>query len=129
MGLFYGILTTVIKMEIKGIIFDMDGTITDSEVYARGLAMSVFAEKGYPVSEQFYSRLIGINRVSGIKVLSEKTKDDKISADLLNLFTVRMSEAYRNNQIGLKKGAVEIIEFLRFYNIPTAWQLVLIWQK
>lgn len=120
MGLFYGILTTVIKMEIKGIIFDMDGTITDSEVYARGLAMSVFAEKGYPVSEQFYSRLIGINRVSGIKVLSEKTKDDKISADLLNLFTVRMSEAYRNNQIGLKKGAVEIIEFLRFYNIPTA---------
>lgn len=107
-------------MEIKGIIFDMDGTITDSEAYARGLALSVFAEKGYTINEQFYSKLIGINRASGIKILSEKTKDDNISADLLDSFYARMSEAYSNNKISLKKGAVEIVEFLRFHNIPTA---------
>ncbi|MGI6608659.1 MAG: HAD family hydrolase [Erysipelotrichaceae bacterium] len=106
-------------MKIKGVIFDMDGTITDSERHARKLALEVFANEGYQVSEEFHNRFIGANRASAIKILSEKTKDDKISASILNLFSDRLSESISNNKIELKKGALEIINFLDSHNIPT----------
>ncbi len=107
-------------MKIKGVIFDMDGTLTDSERYARDLTLSLFAEKGYPISEQFYNRLIGTNRDSGIRILYEKTKDDEISDYLFKLYAIRMNEAFNKSEINLKKGAVEIIDFLHLHNIPAA---------
>ena len=106
-------------MEIKGVIFDMDGTLTDSECYARDLTLSIFTEKGYPINEQFYNGLIGTNRDTAIKILYEKTKDDKVSAELLDIFAAKMIEAFHNKKIGFKKGAVEIIDYLRFHDIPT----------
>ncbi len=107
-------------MKIKGVIFDMDGTLTDSERFARSLTLKLFAEKGYPIDEQFYNRLIGVNRVSGIEILSEKTKDDKISDALFNFYSVKMAEAFANGEIDLKDGAVEIIDFLHCHKIPIA---------
>lgn len=105
-------------MEIKGVIFDMDGTITDSERYAKELALNIFKEKGYPVDQQFYDRLIGVNRVSGIKILSEVTKDDEISKYLLESFSIDFTKAYQNKRIGLKDGFIEILDFLKQHNIP-----------
>ncbi len=105
-------------MEIKGVIFDMDGTITDSERYAKELALNIFKEKGYPVDQQFYDRLIGVNRTSGIKILSEVTKDDEISKYLLESFSIDFTKAYQNKRIGLKDGFIEILDFLKQHNIP-----------
>lgn len=105
-------------MEIKGVIFDMDGTITDSERYAKELALNIFKEKGYPIDSQFYDRLIGVNRVSGIKILSEVTKDDEISKYLLESFSIDFTKAYQNKRIGLKDGFIEILDFLKQHNIP-----------
>ncbi|HPW53298.1 MAG TPA: HAD family phosphatase [Erysipelotrichaceae bacterium] len=107
-------------MKIEGVIFDMDGTITDSEIYSRKLFLSAMAERGFPTDEHFYSLIIGANRVSGIKKISEITKDDNISIEILDSLIVLMDEAFRNNRIRLKKGVAEIISFLRFHNIPMA---------
>ena len=55
-------------MEIKAVIFDMDGTISDSENIAKDVLTSLMQKQGYPFYFEQFINVIGINKNQSIKL-------------------------------------------------------------
>ncbi len=57
---------------IEAVLFDMDGVLVDSEAYIRQAAMSMFAEKGYRVSETDFMPFTGMGENRYLGGVAEK---------------------------------------------------------
>ena len=57
---------------IKAVLFDMDGVLVDSEAYIRQAAISMFAEKGYQVSETDFMPFTGMGENRYLGGVAEK---------------------------------------------------------
>ena len=57
---------------IEAVLFDMDGVLVDSEAYIRQAAISMFAEKGYQVSETDFMPITGMGENRYLGGVAEK---------------------------------------------------------
>ena len=99
-------------MEIKAVIFDMDGTISDSENIAKDVLTSLMQKQGYPFYFEQFINVIGINKNQSIKYLSTFTHDDMISDQILTSSGKIMNEYLKQGKIPLKKGAMDLTPLL-----------------
>lgn len=109
-----------VTMKYKAVIFDMDGLLLDSERLALRLFEQACSAQGYKPDINIYKRCIGSNNAA--------TKDILINSYGKNFpyETINQQWEYlyeletQNSTIPLKKGAKELLQWLRYKQIPTA---------
>ena len=89
------------------VLFDLDGTLIDTESLALGAGMQAFAALGMPVSTDFMHGLVGLDEPSGAAIIAAHFPD--LDQTALNLhwrgsFRTAMAEGLR-----MKQGARDLL--------------------
>lgn len=105
---------------IKLVIFDVDGTLVDSEVVFVKAAIKNMEVNGYNIPMSAIMGIIGQNRVTGQKLI-ESTQDDFFDYDkyIKNYEKIR-SEILEKEPLKLKKGALNILNYCKEHGIRMA---------
>ena len=105
---------------IKLVIFDVDGTLVDSEsVYVKA-ALKNIEVNHYNIPMSAIMGIIGQNRVAGRKLI-ESTQDDSFNYDkYIKDFEKIRNQILENEPYKLKKGALNILNYCKKHNIKTA---------
>ena len=107
------------KRIIKGVIFDMDGVITDSEIYARKAFQEVCGEMGIEYDDSFYSKLFGINYDYAHKLFLKKYgPDDQFVTAMQDGYLNRLMDWIAEGKVPFKKGAIELLTYLNEHDFP-----------
>ena len=105
---------------IKLVIFDVDGTLVDSEsVYVKA-ALKNLEVNHYNIPMSAIMGIIGQNRVAGRKLI-ESTQDDSFNYDkYIKDFEKIRNQILENEPYKLKKGALNILNYCKKHNIKIA---------
>ncbi len=104
----------------KGIIFDMDGVIFDSERLYLECCMEAAAIFGIDDMENTCMSCIGLNTERTLARFSEVYGKDFPVNDFWKEATSRFAQKVQNNLLPVKKGARELLEYLKNNNVPIA---------
>ncbi len=108
-------------MKFKGIIFDMDGVIFDSEkIYLKNW-QDVFESYGYSLKKETYVKGMGIGKEK-MKELFREEFGQNILVDEMYIEKDKRLNKYLEN-MELKNGVIEILKFLKENN-PEAFVTV-----
>lgn len=106
-------------MEIKAVIFDMDGVITDSEYYAKKAMQERCRQMSLEFDEDFYNRLIGINYNYAYHLFQQKYgNDDVLIHSLFDGYLAILVNWLKEGRVPFKKGALELIDYLNEHHMP-----------
>lgn len=106
--------------EIKGVLFDMDGVIFDTEKAYLDTWIKVFKSYGYDLKRETYISVMGTGRENTIKTF-KNAFGDNIPIDEMYKDKDRMlKEIIDSGSVPVKPGAVDILTYLREKNIKTA---------
>lgn len=105
---------------IKLVIFDVDGTLVDSESIYVKAAIKNMEVNNYNIPMSAIMGIIGQNRVAGQKLI-ESTQDDSFDYDkyIKNYEKIR-SEILEKEPLKLKKGALNILNYCKEHGIRMA---------
>lgn len=105
---------------IKLAIFDVDGTLVDSEsVYYKAAKINI-ERNHYPLNMEIISKTFGGTKDYIEKLISSYLKEDYSYKDYLNNLTSIMNEIYTNEPVKVMKGTFEILDYLKENNIKIA---------
>ena len=105
---------------IKLVIFDVDGTLVDSETVYVKAALKNLEVNHYNIPMSAIMGIIGQNRVAGRKLI-ESTQDDSFNYDkYIKDFEKIRNQILENEPYKLKKGALNILNYCKKHNIKTA---------
>ena len=101
------------------VIFDMDGTLLDTEAVFKAIVYEVCTEMGFEMTDLVHGRMVGSSHEATAALLLEnfgahfpyEMFDDKCRASM----KIRMADA-----VPVKPGAVELVTALRELDIPLA---------
>ena len=105
---------------IKLVIFDVDGTLVDSEVVFVKAAIKNMEVNGYNIPMSAIMGIIGQNRVAGQKLI-ESTQDDSFDYDkYIKNYEKLRRENHEKEPLKLKKGALNILNYCKEHGIRMA---------
>ena len=105
---------------IKLVIFDVDGTLVDSEVVYVKAALKNLEVNHYNIPMSAIMGIIGQNRVASRKMI-ESTQDDSFNYDkYIKDFEKIRNQILENEPYKLKKGALNILNYCKKHNIKMA---------
>ena len=105
---------------IKLVIFDVDGTLVDSESIYVKAALKNLEVNHYNIPMSAIMGIIGQNRVAGRKLI-ESTQDDSFNYDkYIKDFEKIRNQILENEPYKLKKGALNILNYCKKHNIKMA---------
>lgn len=111
-------------MDIKyNVIFDMDGVIFDSEKACLETWREVANRYDIPNVEEIFVKCIGTNKVQTKAIVEDaygQRFGEGIADRMLAESSVLFHQRYDNGNLPVKKGVVEILEFLKENGIRTA---------
>ncbi len=96
---------------IKAVIFDMDGTLIDTESISIIAWERAAASRGLDIPTQLYYDFIGITRTACLEILSAQLNDAALADELFELHKEIEYELYPETLV-LKPGATELIHSL-----------------
>lgn len=105
---------------IKAVLFDMDGTLIDTEKHYRRFWPMAMAEFGYQMTDEQVLSMRSLGRPFAPARLKEWFGEDLDYYAIRARRTEIMEECLDKEGIQLKPGAVEILEELRRRGIPAA---------
>lgn len=104
----------------KAVLFDMDGTLIDTEKYYRIFWPKAMAEFGYHMTEEQVLSMRSLGRPFAPERLKKWFGEDLDYYAIRARRTEMMEECLDREGIQLKPGAMEILQFLKKKKIPTA---------
>ncbi len=106
---------------IKGFLFDMDGTVFDTERVYKESWHEVSKELGYDIPDQLLDMMRGSSRQSAIKIFNDFYGDDPHDyVEARQLREVVADRRLREGGVPLKPGARELTTYLRDKGISLA---------
>jgi len=98
-------------MNLKAVLFDMDGVIVNTEPLHKKSYFKTFDEIGIEVSEELYSSLTGRATLKICEILCEKYQLKESPRDLLSKKQKHFEEVFKNdNDLSLIDGVRELIQ-------------------
>lgn len=101
------------KREIKAIVFDLDGTLIDTERYYVGLGTEVSKEMGYDIPREVILSLRSLNRKFSKPMLQEMYGADFDFDYFHRTRKERFAKLLEEQGIEKKPGADEILDYLK----------------
>lgn len=105
---------------IRGVLFDMDGVLLDSEGVSRTLTKEYCESIGHPITDVFYRRLMGVTRETSERVLKTGLTPDFDFAAYSDFLWTSLQRMVRAGQVPLMEGAEECLAALKARNIRIA---------
>jgi HAD superfamily hydrolase (TIGR01509 family) len=104
---------------VGAVVFDMDGLLLDTEPLYRAAFLETALGFGFPVSDQFYSELIGISTRERRTMMRAELGPDFPDSAFFDEYA-RRKRASTAHGIPLKPGAVGLLRELRERRLPIA---------
>jgi len=103
---------------IKAVIFDMDGVILDSEQFWKKIGYELASKMNIKLDERFFVETIGRSAAEEKEFVRSYFDSDEQLEEFYKKANVEIEANYLYSRIPLKKGAYEIVEYLKENNIP-----------
>lgn len=101
-------------MTLKAVIFDLDGTLLDTEKYFRINWPKTFEHFGYTMTDQQYLSIRSLGRPFIYETLKNYSGDPNFNYEEVRSYRSKlMEESLQQNGIELKKGAVQLLSHLK----------------
>ena len=104
----------------KLFIFDMDGTLFDTEPISAQIWKEVAKEKGYTIPEGVLQAVIGMSYAGGKEVFLQEIGEDFPFESLCAEKIRRQNEWYNAHPVPVKPGVKEILNYAKRRGIPCA---------
>ncbi len=104
----------------KGVIFDMDGLLVDSERFSEQIYREIFTELNAHFDHNVFKNVLGLSRQAESQYLGEIFENPAKVEQFYDLYPKKLYNAYKENKIPLKKGAEQLLFWLKEKNIPFA---------
>ena len=101
---------------VKGVIFDLDGTLIDSMNVWKDIDIEFFAKHGL-IYDDSYQKAIGHKGLKEIAKYTKETYSLEESEEEIVSIWLDMAKDHYKNKIQLKPGAKEFLEYLKSNNI------------
>lgn len=106
---------------IKALLFDLDGTLLDTEKYFRVCWPRAFEHFGYKMSDEQALTLRSLGRPFAPEILKKMSGDPDFDYEAVRSYrSVIMEETIKKKGLHLKKGALELLDFLHEKKIVRA---------
>ena len=114
-------MSNATKIELpQSVVFDMDGTLLDTETPARQAFSTAIVTIGYYYDADTYDRCIGTSQVGTQEILEEVYGAQFNTAQLYERWTKAFHLLTQNNPIQTKPGIRQVLEALHAHGVPMA---------
>lgn len=101
-------------------IFDMDGTMFDTEPISYNAWQAVCLPRGYDIPESLFRSVIGMDNRRIIQMFSEFFGKDFPYQEIWNEKTAYQLQYYHTHPVPCKPGLIQCLEFAKTQGIPCA---------
>ncbi|MDO9524232.1 MAG: HAD family phosphatase [Gemmobacter sp.] len=101
------------------VVFDLDGTLLDTESIAMAAGMQVFADFGHPIELAFLHGLIGKDEVTGSALMAARLGPDFPLTDLRRVWRSTVQTRFGDG-IPLRPGVLDLLSALDDLGMPRA---------
>lgn len=107
-------------MIIKGIIFDMDGLMFDTERLGYNHMIKITTSNGYVMPKAVLNKTIGVSKKTAIQIFRECLGNNFPAEKLLKEKRKMVNDDFNKNGIPIKEGLLELLQYLEENNIKKA---------
>jgi HAD superfamily hydrolase (TIGR01509 family) len=104
----------------KGVIFDMDGLMLDTEQMYIKSCIRISGEMGWPITEEFFKSTIGITDNDAIEIYKKEYGNDYPYWKVWDAVRKELFEMAEKNGIPHKRGLLALLNKLKSLKIPLA---------
>lgn len=104
---------------IKGVIFDMDGLLVDSERLTYRLIKEELNTQGLDMTEEFYKSLLGRTRETAHALFINQYGEDFDDYTLTSIINQKLLDQYNVGNIDVKEGVLNLLKYLKENHIKT----------
>ncbi|MDO4377733.1 MAG: HAD family phosphatase [Erysipelotrichia bacterium] len=104
----------------KGVIFDMDGLLVDSERFSKHLYREIFNDLNVHFDNNIFKNVLGLSRQAESQYLEELFGSATKVEQFYDLYSKKLYDSYKESKIPLKQGAEQLLFWLKEKEIPFA---------